>query len=174
MRGDVSADYFYEPASFETTDISATELRRRIRNLDNLEGEEFEDDEFEDDESGEAISEDEESEYDEFADDEFEDDESDEAISDDEESEYDEFEDDEFDFLEEDSESMNSSNQLFFTSSNGCDLLPSLKVSLPIPSKQDLISSSLSNLINILYPLSTGQMNKARKVWDFCRTPQNC
>ena len=41
VRGDVSADYFYEPASFETTDISATELRRRIRNLDNLEGEEF-------------------------------------------------------------------------------------------------------------------------------------
>tara|TARA_B100000900_G_scaffold412640_1_gene434858 strand:- start:18 stop:1196 length:1179 start_codon:yes stop_codon:yes gene_type:complete len=43
VRGSVDVDYEYEPASFETEDISATDLRRRIRGLDSLEGKELED-----------------------------------------------------------------------------------------------------------------------------------
>lgn len=36
QRGESSVSHEYEPAEFETTEISATDLRRRIRNLENL------------------------------------------------------------------------------------------------------------------------------------------
>ena len=42
VRGEVDVDYPYEPATFQTTDVSATELRKKIKNLDNLNDEEFE------------------------------------------------------------------------------------------------------------------------------------
>lgn len=42
VRGDVESDNQYEPASFETEDISATQLRQRIRDLEGLDGEELE------------------------------------------------------------------------------------------------------------------------------------
>tara|TARA_R110001592_G_C13144670_1_gene747621 strand:- start:1304 stop:2476 length:1173 start_codon:yes stop_codon:yes gene_type:complete len=42
VRGPVDADYDYERANFETEEISGTELRRKIRNLENLEGDDLE------------------------------------------------------------------------------------------------------------------------------------
>ena len=41
QRGESNASHEYEPAEFETTEISATDLRRRIRNLENLNAGEF-------------------------------------------------------------------------------------------------------------------------------------
>lgn len=42
QRGESNVSHEYEPAEFETTEISATDLRRRIRNLENLSDPEFE------------------------------------------------------------------------------------------------------------------------------------
>ena len=41
QRGESNASHEYEPAEFETTEISATDLRRRIRNLENLSDAEY-------------------------------------------------------------------------------------------------------------------------------------